>query len=863
MNESARTNEASARAIRVVRIALLALGLAALALGLAWSLPRARAASDAPPLDLVLVDASASASELRPTWRAEVARLLAAVRAESAARGAELAVVAYDAGATLAAPPKAASAFDASAALAGLPRAGAATRGSELGLALDLAESVRAEHGAARGRLIVLGDASYTGGDPAARLARFAAHGFAVERRGLGAPPPRAVALGELRLPRALHAGAALAVRVLVVAPPESEVRLAARAAWRRADGTRATVERALAARAPAGAPRDADGFATWSVAFDFGVVGPGAVDVGIAACAARVGEPGEAPRAPDAPSSARAEAFARVVVGDAPCALVAGARGPALDALAAAFERAGFAVDALDADAVPAERLERADVLVTLDRAPRALPTAELGAFVRGGGGWLALLGSDARAAFAGERGAFELLPLVPPRGAPARELVFLVDGSGSMAGDAQVALSSALVDLLALTGPGERIEFRWFARDLEAPLTRNSGADAAERARFAAELLAAHPPGGPTRMLAALERWFDERRAKGDALLFVLGDGRESETEHAAERARKLAERARAESVRIAPIAVGADADLGLLAALATDGADVPRAGALEAAARERLARILARELGVARAAGAGPHAVRPAPDVRGEPATSVLAAQRALFASAWPAVATHVAADATERASVLWRSETGAPLLALEAVGLGRTAALAFAPGDDAEAWTEPAPLALLAPLARCLGEGRARAALVARLDGERLVLEGAALAGAPARIGARVRPQDGSVPSEDVVLEPDLGPGGDLAARAAPWPKALDRAAGGFEVEVALDPPRGLVLAPRRAPEDRLPRALFVPPAGGPEPDSPLAAAADPRAGWVLAAAVVLLAGAALLGLGGPPAVGRRT
>ncbi|MBK7877140.1 MAG: hypothetical protein IPJ77_15585 [Planctomycetes bacterium] len=449
----------SARAL-AARVALVG-GLAALVLALVWSWPRARAASDAPPLDLVLVDASASATELRPAWRAEVERELARVRAEAVAAGRELALVALDAGATLERAPDAASGFDARTALEGLPRGGRAAEGSALAAALDLAERVRAERGAPGGRAIVIGDASYTGPDPAPRLARLAALGFACERRALSPPSAGRVALGELRLPRALHAGAALAARVTIHAPLGAFVRIAARARW--AEGA---VERELATEAPAGAPVDPDGFAAWSATIDFGVTGPGLVDIALAARAASTRAEVARPRAPAAPSAAESKRFARVFVGDAPSVLVAGSDAVALDALATALAdaRGGapLAVERVvvgaDARGAIAERLGVVDALVTLDLAPTALPELELAAFVRGGGGWLALLGPDARAAFAGDRGAFELLPLVPREGAPPRDVVFVVDGSGSMAGDAQTALLGAVTDVLGVLGAEER---------------------------------------------------------------------------------------------------------------------------------------------------------------------------------------------------------------------------------------------------------------------------------------------------------------------------------------------------------------------------------------------------------------------
>jgi hypothetical protein len=862
--------------------ACLALGCVALALAAWWSWPRTARAAAGAPLRLVLVDASRSVRATRPDWPTWLARELARQEREAHARGEELACLAFARDAEVLLEPGRATNLSASQLARQMPQQGAAQSASELAAALDLGEHVRARRGSAGGTLALLGGASFTGADPAARFDAFARAGFAFEHR---APPAELAerALGELELPLRVRAGERVPVRVQIHASASADVTLRVRAHW---DGGES--EFRVRAPAPPGAPVDPDGLRSWWAAFELGPCGDpvrGAGRVVLDVCA-------EPPDAAEGACSADGRgAHARsteFVCGAAPLVVVAGD-----EEVAGVVARALAAPGALHVERAAsrelANRLALADALVTCDVAPTELPAAELAAFVRGGGGWCALAGERTAAAFEtrvpGRANALELLPLVPPRtAAPPRDIVFLVDGSGSMAGETQLALARALGDVLALLGPRETAEFRWFAGAL-GPALCCAGTDGAEaRAAFARALVAQHPPGGPTRLASALSEWLASRTASApEALVFVFGDGHESDSAGALERARALSERARAARVRIACVAVGDDVDDEFLGALLAPDLALERADDLGSpVARARLAQLFARELGAARRAPDGDHAVRGADAARLDPgAASVLAAQRALRAEPWPHVASFLRASVADGADVLWQTQDGAPLLAVQRTGLGHTAASAFAPGTAARAWNEDA-WTLCAPLAAWLASAHADESLTLRTQGGELVLTARART-LPARVRARVEPWteldtrtglDGAPARADrrgaevtFELAPETASGAARAEWRARWPAELDgeftAESGGdarrCAVTLALDPPRTLVATLPRAPEDRFPRTFWRAPGvaatdlrGAPAQGA--APGSDARALPALAAALVLLGLGGVFGLG---------
>jgi len=844
---------------RALARALFALGLALLLAGAWGSWPRRShsAWGGGRALELVLLDLSDSARGARPAWSRAVVALLEERAQAARAAEADWGLIAFARGAELVREPGPAGPDDLARLVAPLAqRDGGA---SELAAALDLAAAVLERRGAAGGTLTIVGDPTSTGPDPGARLAGWRARGFRVVLREPGPARPE-VLLGEPELPRELRPGQALALRVPLYFAAGAE------RAWLAltVEGPGGPVELQRSVERPRGVAADAAGMVLGHAALTLAARAEGWHTLELRAGATQ----GRA----DAPPRRAA-----LRVGSATLVLLcesAGADARLFDALSAALAARGTLAVERCAPAELAAGLARADVVISGDVAPAelaALPARELAAFVERGGGWLALAEGRWAEAFAAEPAPSALLPFAPHSDAAARrDIAFLVDGSGSMAGDPQLALQQALVDVLAQLAPAEAVEFRWFAGELGAPLLRQPGADAATRARFAAALLAAHPPGGPTHLGQSLASWLATRGpGAAPALVFLFSDGRESDPalgDRAARlaRARELAARAAGAQVKVIPVAVGAEPDAELLSALQPAGQPLERAGSLQdPAARERLARLVARTLASERAAPPGEQAVRAADartlDAR---AASVRTAQLALRAEPWPSIARPQRVSPRVDAQVLWRTADGSPLLALRSAGLGATAATAFALGEPGRAWGTPEWLALFAPLVEALARARAAGAAAGAEPALSASDEGLVLTGADPReleIAARLAAADAEAIELTFVaqLEPAAGAEPIPSWRAA-WPAELRAAAGGrAELRLALDPPRTFFVA-LPAPETRLPRRVWSLPAAADAPfEHPPPARTAGSAAWAWGAglaALVVLGLAAWIGAG---------
>ena len=204
----------------------------------------------------------------------------------------------------------------------------------------------------------------------------------------------------------------------------------------------------------------------------------------------------------------------------------------------------------------------------------------------MRGGGGWLALAGwSFLGDWIPGPQGSLESLLPAEPAGSepPPRDVVVLVDGSGSMEGAPFESVRAATLELVAAALPSDRVSLRFFTRGLEPARllkersTANGGS--AEQARDAArELLRARVPSGSTFLLQAL-REFRATAGADETLLLLLTDGQDRQAGSDESAARSVAAELAAARVRLVVIGVG-DAGHTLLAALA-GGAEKVRGG------------------------------------------------------------------------------------------------------------------------------------------------------------------------------------------------------------------------------------------------------------------------------------------
>jgi len=260
-------------------------------------------------------------------------------------------------------------------------------------------------------------------------------------------------------------------------------------------------------------------------------------------------------------------------------------------------------------------------------------------------------------------------------------------------------------------------------------------------------------------------------------------------------------------------------------------------------------------------------------------------VLRAMQPELAQDWPRIPMYVRAKTAPGADTLWVSETGEPLLALQRVGLGLTAACAFSFGDSGYIKDERSRAfgELLAPLLRVLVRGKRTDRPSVRVEGEDLVVQGLP-EGTPADLEARVfgsYAEDSDPPAVVIELDPPMEGGDPRRIRRGRWPSSAAEALSNLwdehdlgtraqkfgsarapRVEIRARastapawPPIQLALAPPRAVEFVLPRPRIPPfePIAADRPDSRVARPRPhPAAPWVLLSGMLLLTGAGLAG-----------
>ncbi|MEM7516678.1 MAG: VWA domain-containing protein, partial [Planctomycetota bacterium] len=217
-----------------------------------------------------------------------------------------------------------------------------------------------------------------------------------------------------------------------------------------------------------------------------------------------------------------------------------------------------------------------------TLGDRDQGVPSRELVTFVEKGGGLFVFSGWRTLTAWpnleAQEPGtAWSLLPLVPAVDRrEARDIVFLVDGSGSMRGEPIERVRRALFELAAGAPANDWMDLYFFTGALTSGLVLSGGEEGEtskdvrrERLR---RLLDARVPGGSTQILTSLEQLAIEREKvplaqRREALIFLLSDGRELDPFRVVERSEALRKRFAEGRARLVPIAVGEDPALGFL--------------------------------------------------------------------------------------------------------------------------------------------------------------------------------------------------------------------------------------------------------------------------------------------------------
>jgi len=637
-------------------------------------------------LRVCLVDTSAPMVRCRPRWTRWVEATLRDQARDAAAQGEDFAVLAFAQDVARVFGPGAAGEF-------ALDRE-ALRRSAERGDARDLSAALVAVEALATARpvaLRLLSDRVFTGADPTALLAQRVRDGATFEAL---APPPAELsdlALVALRTPEAIEAGAPLSLLAELVArvgtdrargdvPFELEVQ---------ANEARTTVRGSIP-RAAALASQP------WSVRIDLGAVKAGVTSARVVARMSGSTDP-----IPENDALT-----AEVVTRGSLVVAFAGDERSFDDARA--WSRAFGALGGLDTLAIHADelapKLDVLDALVTVDLDPRSLPRDVVASFVERGGGWLACGGYRLLAGFDDER-ADALRALLPLRGdddGDARDVILLVDGSGSMSGAAFDEVRGAAPALLGAARASDQIALRFFTDHLDAPIALGSGgASEKQRQDALAALLAARAPGGPTDVDAALSALAEERGPRR-SLVLLLTDGRDQRMRGAtAERNADVRAKLSAAKATLAVIAMGGEADLEFLAELARP--DAVRRGRDAG----EIARAFESELARGRVRDDAPIRVLSAPSSNTTSIGAELA--NAMRGISLPALDRSLRARVRDGDELVLLDEQGAALLAVRRAGGGLTATFASEPSAEwAPAWRDD--VGPLGPLLRALARAR---------------------------------------------------------------------------------------------------------------------------------------------------------
>ncbi len=772
----------------------------ALLIAAAW-LAWPRAASEArelPALRVVLFDASAGTTRPRPAWGLWARRTLRDEARAASASGEQLWVVSY--GADVRRVPGGPGAEDWLERLAG--RGGVSLElgleprgalGSELDAALAAVEAELLAPGRPRRRVTLLAAAEFSGADPSPRLARLERAGVELDWRQPPAPSLPDLALMELRLPSAPAPGAPLVARLdLALSPgtgarPTVELRAVLETG---SDRREVVVEAFCAATAP-----DPDGYLRWSAALELGPTPEGRSELTV------TGHLAEAMDALPENDSLRAS-------------LRSGATRVA--ALVSSEDRRGAAGAWIGAEAQrfpglqwyvvsPAQLLELGadvDLVVSFDLAADELPRTVLERVLDAGGGWLHC-GGWRIAADLGARGRVptSLASWLPLQAAaderPPRDVVLLVDGSGSMVGEPFEHVRRALRELVSVARPQDRLQLRFFTGALGGVVELDGRPEA--RRETLSTLAGLRVPGGPTAILYSLEQLAEQRESEErEALVLMLSDGRDVNAFETARRGAELRARFTARGVELRVLATGPSADTEFLTELLGGPELLVRADDLS-----RLGELFQREV-LSEAIREGELDITLGTGAEGAADAELLRAwERASVAP--PPVARYLRATARPNAQPLWvSSEFAEPLLAVQRVRSGWVAAWGSAPLPG---WAEDYARAddLIAPLVRWLAGGRERqAALELRLGAAELVLERVPLEW-PALLTGRLRAVLGeglepwSVELAGAELAFDLGaaqPGVELRrTRRAPRPALLGELPAGAPLALELSEPEG--------------------------------------------------------------------
>jgi len=731
-----------ARGSTTLELTLLAGAIASLTVATILARPAVEgaAAPALPGLRAICLDASASATAPRPQWPRQVGRFLRKQCALAQAEGNEVLLVEYAASAQRifgpGSPEELLAHLDGRQTLLVPGERVAAnaisSAGSHLAEALEVMTPNLLDPQRTEQILVLHGDGTYTAADPAPALELLARGGVQVEWADLD--PPTRVRLGieEIYLPPSVAAGAPSAARVELywqLAGDGGAARLP-QLNWS-LSGPGGTAHGIAQPELPPSASTETGSRLRWSIRLDIPPRHAGSHQFRVRVAPA--GTPaGELSNGSSALGLGDQRGAAWLNVGQRlRLAIVQREDAPALAPGWLALSQQGLDVRSVHADQLLGV-LSEVDAVVTLDVGPAELPGHAMRAFIDSGGGWLATIGwhflgswSPANEAQAGDLSG--LLPLDPgSEGGTERDVVLLVDGSGSMAGEPFERVREALFELVPAALPVDRLELRFFNESLGPVEFRSTGQTPAERRRELSPLLNAAVPHGGTDILYALGQLSESRRrTDASGLVLLLSDGRSTAVSASAgAEVRAALTRSRLD---LSVLAVGEHGDRGCLPSLLAHGEELIEAGDLSS-----LADLLQREVNQRRVR-IDPEQIAIAGTPKDPLFRDVLAAQQ-IGGVELLAVPTCAQAEWGAESEPLWVTQPeGEPLLAVKRHGQGWVGALATTPAPGWAPDLLNAPGALT-PLLMALAKGGVDRSAEVRLGNENgeLVLEHVPLA-----------------------------------------------------------------------------------------------------------------------------------
>jgi hypothetical protein len=715
------------------------------------------------------------------------------------------------------------------------PRQGLAVGATRLADALGVAEDLLVLPRREPGALCVLAPLTYTDDSPSGVLARLQHSGVALTTR---APPPwerGELALVSLDVPPRVEAGAPLiALAHLAWHPGTTAEARAALDIEIECDGSTRTQRQAFALP-----PRAA----RFEVPLDCGPAGFGQsrlrARTSLASGPDGIGENDQA----TAVALAEGARVLAVAVRPEQRATAQAWLAPAGDSALVGLQFVFVAPEDLAAE------LPRSDAVLSFDLPASALPGKALELFVQRGGGWFAVAGFGFLSEWLAEElegSVARLLPCTPAAGdAGERDVVLLVDGSGSMEGEPFESVRAAALELVASALPSDRVSLRFFTVRLEEEhLLKDRAASKAEDRVAAREsartLLGLRVPQGMTFLLRSLEE-FRAACGERETLALLLSDGWERDAlpdEQAL--AARLFEAFQAAQTRLVAIAVG-EPNRALLGALA-GGEERVRMGRN----LEELRAIFQRELHGAQLVE-GELQVRVTDPESGSLASEILGDSRD---TVLPRLERFVKNRLRERAESLWTGAEGDPVLAIARAGLGRTALFGSRPGPG---WASRfVHVGLGQPqefesLLRWLARGPERVAMPrARWEAGELCVSGLP-SGLPAVLEGRLLADERELP---VRCLPPSGVGVDPLSRRCATLAALPPASAVLDLPQASawPIPVGRTLSSEFA---RTESSLSWPASGDLDATPELRADSHPLASWVLGIGLLVLGVGAVL------------